>query len=105
MDKQPFFSVLIPTRNRHEILKLSLFSLLNQSFKDFEVIISDNSEPEIQNKNAQYIQNLRAHNVKYVRPPQVLTMHDNWEFALKSANGLYKGVLIDKTLFKKNALL
>jgi len=35
----PFFSVIIPTRNRAELLSRCINSILNQKFKDFEVII------------------------------------------------------------------
>ncbi|MBN2693437.1 glycosyltransferase family 2 protein, partial [bacterium] len=34
-------SVIIPTYNRLEYLKTSVSSVLNQSFKDFELIVVD----------------------------------------------------------------
>ncbi|MCH2057589.1 MAG: glycosyltransferase [Thalassotalea sp.] len=45
--KQIFFTVVIPTRNRPELFKLALDSVLNQSFQDFEVVIvNDGTDPE-----------------------------------------------------------
>ena len=35
----PFFSVIIPTRNRLELFKQAYESVLNQSFSNFEVIV------------------------------------------------------------------
>jgi len=37
----PFFSVVIPTFNRPELLERAVNSVLNQSFKDFEIIVVD----------------------------------------------------------------
>ena len=37
----PFFSVIIPTYNRAEILTRALNSILNQSFSDWELIVVD----------------------------------------------------------------
>jgi len=41
MDKSPFFSIIIPTYNSADKLKRALDSIDKQSFKDFEVIVSD----------------------------------------------------------------
>ncbi|GMM68923.1 glycosyltransferase family A protein [Alteromonas sp. MTD1] len=44
----PFFTVIIPTRNRPELFTLALESVLAQTFKDKEIIvINDGSEPEL----------------------------------------------------------
>ncbi len=37
----PFFSIVIPTFNRKEVLLNNLLSLDNQTFRDFEVVVSD----------------------------------------------------------------
>ena len=37
----PFFSVIIPTYNRRKFLKIALNSVLQQTFRNFEVIIID----------------------------------------------------------------
>lgn len=41
MKKKPFFSVIIPTLNEEIVLPRLLDSLLSQTYKDFEVIVSD----------------------------------------------------------------
>ena len=36
-----FFTVIIPTHNRAELVREAIRSVLNQSFKNFELIIVD----------------------------------------------------------------
>ena len=104
MSKKPFFSIIIPTRNRPDLFKLCLFSVLFQSFQDFEIIISDNSDHTYSVKNIDIVNKFNNERIKYFKPKKILDMPDNWEFALNHATGIYQGVLIDKTLLKQNAL-
>lgn len=46
MVDNPFFSVIIPTRNRPIILQNALSSVLKQSYRDYEVIIVDDGSTE-----------------------------------------------------------
>ena len=43
---QPLFSVVIPTYNRAVLLKRALESLVNQTYKNFEVIICDDGSTD-----------------------------------------------------------
>jgi glycosyltransferase involved in cell wall biosynthesis len=104
MTKKPLFSIIVCTRNRPELVKHCILSLKNQSFKDFEVIISDNSDPKNQEITYKFIENLNFKRLRYIRPPQTLSMHENYNFGIEEARGEYVGVLTDKNFFKKNAL-
>ena len=42
----PFFSVIIPTYNRKEKLKEAIFSVINQSFSDIEIIVVDDGSQD-----------------------------------------------------------
>ena len=45
LDKKPLFiSVCVTTYNRPHLIKDCIQSILDQSYKDFELIITDNSE-------------------------------------------------------------
>ena len=44
--EQPFFSVIIPTFNRAEMLRRALESVALQSFRDFEVIVCDDGSTD-----------------------------------------------------------
>ena len=41
--KNPFFSIVIPTRNRADTLKYTIKTILNQDFQDYEIIICNNN--------------------------------------------------------------
>lgn len=42
----PFFSIIIPTYNRSVLIKEAINSVINQSFKDFELIIVDDGSTD-----------------------------------------------------------
>jgi glycosyltransferase involved in cell wall biosynthesis len=59
--KSPFFSVIIPTFNQAEFLNKAIKSVLEQTYKDYELIIidnfsTDNTEEIIKNFNNKKIQ-------------------------------------------------
>ncbi len=98
----PFFSVLLPTRNRSEIVGEAISSILNQSFKDFELIISDNDESETATRAA--IARFADPRIRYFRTNGHLPMFHNWENALNHATGKYMLVVEDKQRLVGNAL-
>ena len=42
----PFFSIIIPTYNQAEFLKISLNSIFKQNFKNYEIIVIDNNSKD-----------------------------------------------------------
>ena len=40
--KKPFFSIIIPSFNQGSLLQKAIESVLNQSFKNYEIIVVDN---------------------------------------------------------------
>lgn len=57
-----FFSIIIPTYNRASIIAKTLFSLLSQEYKNFEVIIVDDGSTD---NTEQVIKNIDSVNVFY----------------------------------------
>jgi hypothetical protein len=98
---RPRFSVLIPTRDRPAYVRNALESVVNQSFADFEVIISDNFKDH---SCKGVVEEFADPRVRYITPAEPLAMHDNWEFAIDQARGDFVLVLIDKTLLRVSAL-
>ena len=60
--KHPFFSIIIPTYNRCDLLGRALKSVINQKFKSFEIIIIDNYSKD---KTKQVVNNLKKKNIIY----------------------------------------
>lgn len=86
------FSVLIPTRNRLEYLKLAVESVRRQDFADWEIVISDNcSEQDI----GGYVSSLADPRIVYARTEQSLPVTENWNRALAMSSGEYVVMLGD----------
>jgi glycosyltransferase involved in cell wall biosynthesis len=83
----PFFSIIIPTRNRYETLLYAIRTVMGQNFDSFELIIADNSDPANLPEVELIGEYLKDERVKYCRPDSILSMSDNWEFAVTKAVG------------------
>lgn len=97
----PFFTIVIPTRNRVQTLEYSIPTILNQTFKDFEIVVSDNSSND---ETFEFIQNLKNEQVKYYRTNGKLSMVDNWEWVLSFVKGKYVIYIGDDDGLLENAL-
>jgi glycosyltransferase involved in cell wall biosynthesis len=100
--KPPYFSVLMPTKNRSEIIGGAISSVLEQGFPDFELIISDNDDSPT--ATAEAVAKFADTRIRYVRTSGGLAMHDNWENAFNQAIGKHVILLEDKMRFVPNAL-
>ena len=98
----PFFSVIIPTKNRSHVLSFAIQSVLNQTFDDFEIIVSDNDDSEILTREA--VKAFFDPRIRYFRTTGTLSMPDNWQFGLDQAKGQYITVLEDKQVLYPDGL-
>ena len=101
--KNPRFSILLPTKNRPDIIKNAVLSVLQQDFLDWELIISVNDDDDTETK-ASLSNLLDDIRIKYIRTPGNLSMSDNWENALNHSSGDYITVLEDKMVLYPKAL-
>jgi len=86
------FSVLLPTRNRLELLRYAIESVRRQDFADWEIVVSDNaSEEDI----AGYVRSLSDPRVRYFRTASFVPVTDNWNNALQKSTGDYVVMLGD----------
>ena len=97
---RPFFSVVIPTKNRSFLVGLAVQSVLRQSFEDFEIVIADNDDSDATRAVIGAFQDAR---IRYYRTGG-LSMPDNWDFAASKAQGEYIAILEDKQVFREGAL-
>ena len=86
------FSILLPTRNRLDLLKRAIQTVLRQDFEDWEIIISDNcSDEDIQ----PYVESLNDSRIRYQRTDSFVPVTDNWNRALDASRGDYVIMLGD----------
>lgn len=97
----PTFSILLPSRDRLELLKLAIQSVLEQDLDDYEIIVSDNASSE---NYLEYITSLHEVRIKYLRSETALSVTDNWNKALDAAIGTYVLMLGDDDALAPGAL-
>lgn len=86
------FSVLLPTRNRLDLLTYAIETVRRQDYSDWEIIVSDNfSEEDI----ASYVRSLNDPRIKYFRTDKFIPVTDNWNNALDKSDGEYVIMLGD----------
>jgi glycosyltransferase involved in cell wall biosynthesis len=86
------FSVLLPTRNRLEYLKLAVASVLRQDLADWQLVVSDNcSEEDLEG----YVASLSDPRIVYHRTERVVAVTENWNRALAYSEGDYVIMLGD----------
>ncbi|HLO47854.1 MAG TPA: glycosyltransferase [Kamptonema sp.] len=95
------FSIVIPTRQRHDTLKYSIQSVLSQTYSDFELVVMDNCSSL---ETAEVVSSFNDPRIKYYRTSERLSMSDNWELALSYATGEYIFILGDDDALMPDAL-
>lgn len=95
-DVFPLVSILMPTHNRPELFKIALQSALNQTYRNIEIIISDNSENE---ETAELIKiYLNDCRISYARNPG-FNCSQNWLWGLEHFQGEYFNYLLDDDIY------
>jgi len=100
--KKPFFTVAIPVYNRLEFTKQAVSSVLNQTFKDFELLIVDDYSTE--NEVWEYIKNIKDIRVRAYRNEKNIGIVSNWRRCIELANGQWFRFLLNDDLLFKDAL-
>ena len=84
----PLVSIGMPTYNGSKYIRQALVSLINQSYRNFELIISDNASTD----NTEAIckeYRRRDKRIKYIRQKKNIGPINNFNFVLKEAKGEY----------------
>jgi hypothetical protein len=75
----PRITVVIPTRERHEVLEKALQTVVDQDYDNLEIIVSDNYSSDA---TADVVRGVRDERVRHLNTGRRLSMTHNWEFAL-----------------------
>ncbi|MCL4378700.1 MAG: glycosyltransferase family 2 protein [Actinobacteria bacterium] len=94
---QPLFSIAIPVFNRLIYFKAALQSVLDQTFKDFELVIVDDCSTD---GTWEYIQTIKDPRVRIFRNQKNLGIVQNWKCCIEKANGRwFKFLMSDDLMF------
>jgi glycosyltransferase involved in cell wall biosynthesis len=94
----PLVSVLIPTFNRAHFFRLALNSVLQQTYKNIEIVITDNStNNDTYNLIQPYLQLYPS--IKYYRNPKNIGPVLNFIKAYELSIGEFVNILMDDDLF------
>jgi len=95
------FSILIPTRNRLELLKFAIESVRSQLYRDWEIVVSDNASAD---DVASFVQTIGDSRILYRRQGTAVPVTDNWNAALQMGTGDYFIMLGDDDALVPGAL-
>jgi glycosyltransferase involved in cell wall biosynthesis len=100
---QPFFSIIIPTKGRPDLIGKAIESVLSQKCTSFEIVIVDNNGP-IDNNIKDVIAGFKDDRIKYFKTGG-LSMADNWEYGFSKTVGKYMTVLADRRFYANEYVL
>lgn len=100
---RPTFSVLIPTYNSEKIIGATLRSILDQTFSDFELIITDNASTDKTEKVIKSFQE-KDQRIKYFKNESNLGYPRNLECARQLAIGKYLYLMGSDDILAQGAL-
>ena len=89
-------SIVIPTKNRHKELLRLLESLEKQSYKDFEIIVIDQSTKDI---------TLNENKIRYYHMPNIKSLSDAKNYSIKYCRYNFIGFFDDDIVLDKDFLL
>lgn len=102
MTNTPFISIIIPTRDRPVYVGQVLKFIKEQTFDNYEVIVSDNGvEAFCETQVAPYLSDSRF---QYKRPSYAMDMCEHWDFAIEGARGQYVTVFSEKFMLRPDCL-
>lgn len=73
------FTIIVPTRERADVLGPCLKTIVAQNYDNFEIIVSDNASTD---NTEEVVRSFRDSRIRYINPGKRLSMSHHWEFAL-----------------------
>jgi len=94
-------SVIVPTYNREHLLKETIESILNQTFKDFELIIVDNYSSD---NTEDVVKSYNNHRIRYFKNQNNGIIAINRNFGIEKSRGEYIGLCDDDDIWMPDKL-
>lgn len=83
MNAEVFFNIILPTGGNRSTIRGTIESVLLQTYKNYQLIISDNSRDSY---IKDLVDELANPQIRYLKTPTRLSMSDNWEFVLRNVD-------------------
>jgi glycosyltransferase involved in cell wall biosynthesis len=97
----PFFTVIIPTYNRADLIEVAINSVLQQSFTDFEIIVIDDASQDDTEKVVSKFSDTR---IQYIKNERNLERSRTRNKAINLAKGNYITFLDSDDYYLENHL-
>ena len=95
------FTVIIPTRERSDVLAETIRSVLAQDYENLEIIVSDNFSCD---DTESVVLSFETNKIKYINTGKRVSMSHNWEFAINHASEGWITILGDDDAIIPGAL-
>lgn len=79
MNARPKFTVIVPTRERADVLGPALKTVIDQDYDNLRILVSDNFSAD---STRDVVESFRDPRIAYANTGKRLSMSHNWEFAL-----------------------
>src|SRR5262245_36164047 len=86
MDNEPLVTIAIPTFNRASLLEGCVTAALGQSYRRFEVLVSDNASTD---ETEEVLSRFGDQKIRVIRQKTNLGLIPNWNACLAEAKGDY----------------
>lgn len=100
--QKPKFSILVPVYNAEKTIKDALVSILRQSYKNFEIIVQDNSSSD---STASIVKSIKSKKIKYFKNKTNLGYSINLIKAKKNCRGKIIFLMASDDVLERDALL
>lgn len=97
----PYFSIVIPTYNRAHLLPMALKSVLQQTFEDFEIVVSNGGSTD---NTGEVVRAFDDPRIRYLESSVRLSAGDNYQTGLDNAKGEYITFLSDDDAYSPGLL-
>lgn len=99
--RQNHFTIIVPTRERADILLHTLRTCVSQNYDNLSILVSDNFS---QDETKDVVDSLSDSRIRYINPGKRLSMAHHYEFALSHVNDGFATILGDDDGFLPDAV-